>query len=164
MALTKREKLVLFGLVKWPNLNDTELSERLDLKRPTITSIRKRLHESGYYDFVLIPDLAKIGCELITAFHSDFNPLTDFSIRKKYAILVREHFRDYFFVAGTDKERAMMAASKNFTELREQVEYSERLYWRQGFLTEEGNTYAFFPYALNPAGLPSQIRNQVGPV
>ena len=145
MALTEREKLVLFGLIKWPNLSDTELTEKLDIKRPTITSIRNRLSKEGYFEYIVIPNLAKIGCELITVFHSVFNPLTDFSIRKKYANLVREHFKDYFFVAGTDRERAMMAASRNFTELREQVDYTERVYWSQGFLTDKGSTYAFFP-------------------
>ncbi|MBN2517727.1 MAG: hypothetical protein JXB14_02695 [Candidatus Altiarchaeota archaeon] len=145
MELTEREKLVLFGLVKWPNLNDTELSERIGLNRSTLTSIRMRLTKERYFDSILLPDLAKIGCELIAALHSDYNLLAPFSVRKKTAILVREKFRSYFLAAGVDKERVVIAASRNFTELREQVDYEEAIYWSKGYLTEEGTLYTYFP-------------------
>ena len=44
--LTKKEKLVIYGLVRYPQLTDKELSEKLNLKHSTLTSIRHRLKEN----------------------------------------------------------------------------------------------------------------------
>ena len=45
--LTAKEKLVLFGLVKYPEMTDKELSKKLSLKHSAVTSIRLRLKKNG---------------------------------------------------------------------------------------------------------------------
>ena len=43
IALTDKEKIVLWGLCRYPLLNDEELSSKLNLKRSTLTAIKNRL-------------------------------------------------------------------------------------------------------------------------
>jgi DNA-binding MarR family transcriptional regulator len=145
MALTEKEKLVLYGLVRWPGLNDTGLSGEIDVNRSTVTAIRSRLMKEKYLTELYMPDLQQIGCEILTVIHSDFNPLATFQVRKRYATVIRERFKDYFLGMATDTQRVLVAASQNFTELHKQMAYAEKTYWQHNFLTWVGNVYAFFP-------------------
>ena len=143
--LTKNEKLVLYGLVRWPSLNDRELSKKIGIKRSTVTAIRNKLKREEYFKTTTIPDLKKIGYELITVLHSNYNPLTPFLMREKYADIVKEIFH-YFFLFANDRERVIFSAARNFTETRKEIFDEENIYTEMKFLTEEGNTYAFFPF------------------
>ena len=72
--LNKNEKLVLYGLVKYPLFNDRELAEKIKLKMTTVTAIKNRLKKNGYYYTVRIPVLQNLGCELLMASLLSFNP------------------------------------------------------------------------------------------
>ena len=54
-------------------------------KRPTITAIRNKLEKKRLYEKFIIPDLEKIGCEIILARYGEFNPLTPWIKREKFA-------------------------------------------------------------------------------
>ena len=45
--LTDKEKLVLWGLVEHPELNDVELSKKLEVKRRTFSAIKTKLKNNG---------------------------------------------------------------------------------------------------------------------
>ena len=75
IEFTKKEKLMLYGLVKYPQLTDNELSKKLDLKHSTVTSIRHRLKENEYLRKLIIPKLQSMGCEMLVAIYTNFSPL-----------------------------------------------------------------------------------------
>ena len=45
--LTKKEKQTLYGLVKYPDFSDRELSEKINLNISTITAIKGRLKKKN---------------------------------------------------------------------------------------------------------------------
>ena len=47
--ITEKEKIILYGLVKYPRFTDKQLSEKFNIKHSTVTSIRHRLFEEEYY-------------------------------------------------------------------------------------------------------------------
>ncbi len=47
--LTKNEQKVLYGITKYPQINDSELSDIINVKLSTLTSIKKRLYNQGYF-------------------------------------------------------------------------------------------------------------------
>jgi len=65
VKLTEREKRVFYSLVKWPDINDIELSKKIGIKRPTITAIRNRLLKKKWMTPVNIPNFLGMGCKLI---------------------------------------------------------------------------------------------------
>ena len=73
--LTNKEKLMLYGLVRYPGLTDKKLSEKLNLKHSTVTSIRHRLRKNKYFRTLKIPMLQNMGCEMLVAIYSSFSPL-----------------------------------------------------------------------------------------
>jgi PAS domain S-box-containing protein len=73
LDLTDKERLVFYALVACPGMNDRELAEKTKLKRSTVTSIKNRLKEEKLYQEINLPDLATLGCGLMTAIYGKFN-------------------------------------------------------------------------------------------
>jgi len=71
VRLTEKEKLVLFGIVRYPDLNDRELAEHLDMNLPTITAIRNRLLRKGLIRPYRVPNIMSFPIELL-AFEFSF--------------------------------------------------------------------------------------------
>ena len=63
--LTHNEKIVFYGLIKYPLLNDRELSETLGIKRSTVTAIKNKLIREKYFMTRAVPDFRLFGCENI---------------------------------------------------------------------------------------------------
>ena len=72
-TLTENEKQVLYGLVRYPLLNNRELSEVLGLKQSTVTVIHRKLKERGYVKTVRIPLLQEFGCEVLAVTYGTFS-------------------------------------------------------------------------------------------
>jgi len=64
--LTLKEKATLYGMTRFPGYNDRELSEVLNEKMSTVTSIRRRLKERGVCFKAMVPSFRALGCEVIS--------------------------------------------------------------------------------------------------
>ena len=73
LDLTEKERLVFYALVACPDMNDRELAEQTGLKRSTVTAIKNRLKEEKLYEEINMPDIATLGCGLMTAIYGKFN-------------------------------------------------------------------------------------------
>ena len=98
--LTTKEKLMLYGLVKYPQLTDKELSEKLDLKHSTVTAIRHRLKENEYLRKLTIPKLQSMGCEMLVVIYTNFSPLIPLLERIEITGETIEVFPEIFFSVG----------------------------------------------------------------
>jgi len=145
--LTGKEKLVLYSLVRWPTLNDIELSKKIPIKRPTITAIRNKLRKEGIYRDIIVPNLEMLGCEILTVRYGGFNPTTTYEDRKKYSSVNR--FPEVFFKKSCDSQRIALSAAKNFTEVMEYIEYSNIIYDKHNLLGESGLKHVLFPLKLS---------------
>ena len=67
--LSRKEKLVLYGLVKYPAHNDKNLRTILGISRQTISSVRKRFRRDGIITKRYIPDIVKIGFDVLVFTH-----------------------------------------------------------------------------------------------
>ncbi|MFH1223024.1 MAG: Lrp/AsnC family transcriptional regulator [Pseudomonadota bacterium] len=147
IKLTDKDKLVFYALTKWPQLNDIQLSQKIGIKRSTIAAIRNKLEKNKLYNTINVPDLERIGCELLTVRYGSFNPLCTYLMREKYSSTYK--FPEVFFKRSTDRQRIALNAAKNFTEVKEYIDYSNRIYGEQGFLTDEGIVHVFFPFKIS---------------
>ena len=118
LKLTDREKIVLYGLIRYQELNDIELEEKINIKRPTITAIRNRLEKQKIYTTKKILDLRRLGCEIINITHTEYNPITPYKTRKTR----KKENPNEFFEIQTQTEKLTISAEKNYTETRKKVE------------------------------------------
>ncbi len=63
--LSYNEKIILYSLVKYPDLTNSEISARTGLSKPTIGKIKEKLINEGFIKVVNIPDIRKLGCKLL---------------------------------------------------------------------------------------------------
>lgn len=132
--LTQKEKLCFYGLVRWPNATDKELSKKLKLPLSTITTIRNKLKKQGYYQTFRIPDFRALGCELINIGMGVLKPQATFEKRSKikdYNSIIT--MPEIIFMNSTDKEILTIQAIENFTRFNEIQEMSVERFKNLGF-------------------------------
>ncbi|MDD5111218.1 MAG: hypothetical protein PHG85_01580 [Candidatus Altiarchaeota archaeon] len=147
VRLTEKDKLVFYALTRWPELNDTELSDKTGIKRSTITAIKNKLEKNDFYTTIKVPDLEKLGCELLTVRYGSFNPMSTYELRQKYSST--QKFPEVIFKRTTDRQRIALNAAKNFTEVKKYIDYSNKVYGEEGFLTDEGIIHVLFPLRVS---------------
>lgn len=74
VKLKKREKVVFYALVKYPEASTGEIAEKTGLSRHTITNNMKKLEEKNLFKTIAIPNLVKLGFEILCFCHTKFKP------------------------------------------------------------------------------------------
>ncbi|GEM_PF-2188428 len=70
--LTEKEKIVFYNLIVHPDWNDRMISDSTGIKLSTVTAIRRRLKDRGFFSVHRIPNLKKLGVEIIAFIHQHF--------------------------------------------------------------------------------------------
>lgn len=70
------EMLVMLGLTEDADRTDSEIADIFNLKKGTVSSVRRRLLDAGAIQYVNVPSLNKLGCELIGAHIGSTEPST----------------------------------------------------------------------------------------
>lgn len=145
-GLTKNERTVLYGLTKYPNLNDRGLSDRTGVKHSTITAIRRRLHQEGYFRTVRIPAVSKLGYELAVVGYGRYNPSANGELRKRFLdTLKRENKGLYYFLTSPDFF-LFISASKNYTSFRRWAEKLEFEFSDTNLFCNSTKTWVVLPF------------------
>jgi DNA-binding Lrp family transcriptional regulator len=116
VELTQKEKIVLKGLVTNPGVADSHLAEIVDVSRQAIADMRRRFCDEGIVKNIRVPDLQKIGCELVTLTHCQFNPRSQFSERRDGVRLMLKVSPHLFAVSG-NFENIMMHSHESYSHL-----------------------------------------------
>jgi len=112
-TLTNKEKTTLYGLVRYPDLNDRALADVLDEKMSTVTSIRRRLHERGFVNKVRIPQFHNLGCEVMCIAHGSFRPVASYG--NVVLAKTEETVPATYFGISNPYHFVMLGAAKNYT-------------------------------------------------
>jgi DNA-binding MarR family transcriptional regulator len=145
--LNRNEKLVLYGLIKYPLYNDRELSEKIKLKMTTVTAIKNRLKKNGYYYTVRIPVLQNLGCELLMTSMLGFNPLTSERERMKaHDDALGENVPEIMFSLVESDQGFCLGIGKNYSEIHNAIENMERVYRESDIIDSSQPNYYIFPF------------------
>jgi len=147
--LTKKEKLMLYGLVKYPQLTDKQLSEKLDLKHSTVTSIRHRLKENEYLRKLIIPKLQSKGCEMLVVIYTNFSPLIPLEERVEITGKAIEVFDEIFFSIGEQDKGFSLSFSKDYATIGRINDIRTQTFGGRGLLEEEYPNMVIFPFEIS---------------
>jgi PAS domain S-box-containing protein len=121
--LTDREKVVLWGLCRYPLLNDGVLSEKLKIRRSTLTAIKNRLKERGLFNFYYIPNFNKLGCQFFSFVDGSVGKFSkdgvfDLNFAKSIPEIVLCNFQDkkFFGVLVSDRYVLLKKFLNDFVE------------------------------------------------
>jgi len=66
--LTNKQKIALWGLIKYPSMNDRETADKIKMKLSTLTTIRYKMIDEGYYKTVNVPLVNRMNFEICAFF------------------------------------------------------------------------------------------------
>jgi len=147
--LTKNEKLALYGSVKYPNITDKKLSEKLDLKQSTLTSIRHRLRENEYFRTLALPSLQNLGGKMLAVTYTNFSPLIPLSERVKITGETIEVFEEIFFSVGELDKGFSLSISKDYATVGKINDIRTQTFGGRGLLEEKYPNMVIFPFKIS---------------
>ncbi|MFQ6107610.1 MAG: hypothetical protein ACE5QF_08530 [Thermoplasmata archaeon] len=145
--LLESEKKVLCGIVRYPHLSDRELSRKLDMKKTTVTAIRRRLERDENLKSVKIPSFEKLGFEMLVVAFGTLSSIPPFDekISLTKPIVDRPEF---IFALVEPRQDMFIQVSKNYTEAMANIQALEEKYREKDYL--EGSFHvALFPFDLS---------------
>lgn len=149
MNLTEYEKKVLYGIIKYPNANDREIGEIVQVKHSTVAAIRKRLKKEGYYKTIAVPMLQNMGAELMVFTQAKFNPVIPLSKRIEITEKKIEAFDEIVFSIGEEDKGFSIGFSKNYTDIARINDIRTRTFGELGLLEKEYPDMTVFPFRMS---------------
>ena len=147
--LTKKEQKVLYGITKYPQINDSELSDIINVKLSTLTTIKKRLYNQGYYRMLTVPLLNRLGAELLAVIYTTFNPVIPLEERVKKTKSTIEVFEEIFFSVGEQEKGFSISLSKNYTNIGKINEIRTETFGKVGLLENDYPNEIIFPFQIS---------------
>ncbi len=144
--LTKNEKKVLYGITRYPALNDSDLSRVINVKLSTLTSIKRRLSTEGYYRSLMVPLVNRLGCELLAIIYMQFNPVIPLRERVETTKRTIEVFDEIFFSVGEEEKGFSISLSQNYTNIGRINEIRTETFGKLGLLEKEYPHEVIFPF------------------
>ena len=145
-TLTRNEKKVLYGITRYPTITDSDLADIIDVKLSTLTSIKRRLADNGYYRTLMIPLVNRLGCELLAVIYMQFNPVIPLRERVETTKKTIEVFDEIFFSVGEEEKGFSMSLSQNYTNIGRINEIRTETFGRLGLLEKEYPHEVIFPF------------------
>ncbi len=149
LELTSKEKLMLFGLIKNPDLTDKQLAEQLNLKHSTVTSIRHRLRENDYFRKLIIPRLQNLGCKMLVVIYTNFSPLIPLLERVEITGKTIEVFDEIFFSVGEQDKGFSLSLSRDYATIGKINDIRTETFGSRGLLEEEYPNMVVFPFEIS---------------
>lgn len=146
MNLTKKERNTFYGLVSFPSLNDRSLAEVLGEKMSTVTSIRRRLRDRGFYHKIRVPRFRSLSCEILCIVHGSFKPVAPQG--SDALCKVSEKIPISFFGMCNPYHFIILGVARSYTEAR--ITY-DNYYTNPKFLKavdEKDLTFSYLPYEM----------------
>jgi DNA-binding MarR family transcriptional regulator len=144
--LSDNETRTLLGLVKYPTLNDRQLSERIGIKMSTVTAIKNRLKDLGFFITVRVPNLQNLGAEILSVTYAHTDP----AIPEKTQVDVGRHlfegFDELFYIGAGPRYRFSMSMHRNYSSACRVVDGVFDLYSRNGLLIPGVQKVVHFPF------------------
>jgi hypothetical protein len=144
--LKENEQKVLYGLIAYPHLNDSQLSKKISIKLSTFTSVKRRLQQQNLFMQKKVPLLNRLGSEMLAVIHSEFNPIIPLKKRIEKAKESIEIYDEIFYSIGVQEKGFSISISKNYTNISKINDIRRELFGKLGLLEKEYPTEIIFPY------------------
>lgn len=123
VSLTPTEKRVFLGLVKYPELADKTLAEKIKVSRQAVSKMRKRFEGDGLLKTAIIPNLEMLGLGMLIFTHYTINPKMASSFDDK-ALSGKDGLPSFFAVSSPYEFFGLSA----FTSYQEFERVSEKYF------------------------------------
>ncbi|MCK5560827.1 MAG: hypothetical protein KAJ51_09555, partial [Thermoplasmata archaeon] len=114
--MTQKEELVLYGIIKFPNLNDRELADKIDVNASTIATIRNKLKSSDYYNIIRVPILQNLDYSSIIVSYDRISFLAPTTSPFRIIENISNKITNYFYMVSINDAWLGLAFAKDIVE------------------------------------------------
>jgi DNA-binding Lrp family transcriptional regulator len=82
LKLTSKERLVLYGLARYPGLSDIDLASKIGVDRSTIFKSKRKFREWQLIKLLNVPSGEAVDAEILTSVFVKYKPTAPFEARK----------------------------------------------------------------------------------
>lgn len=147
LKLTSKEKLVLYGLARYPGLSDIDLASKIGVDRSTIFKSKRKFREWDMVQLLNVPSGVGVGAEMMTAVFARYKPNAPVEARKN-----KSGFKEWVdhphcvFHSATDSDSVSMVYSQSFTDFKRVFDPVMDDYRDAGFVEDIGCYH--YPFSL----------------
>ena len=119
LGLKDIELKLIAELMKNSRRSDRELAKAIGISQPTVSRIRVRLEKQGIIDYSAVPDLAKLGFEIIavTLGKRDYKKQPEVNVQKARDYVKR--YPNVIFTAsgsGLGRDRILISVHRDYSD------------------------------------------------
>lgn len=113
------ELKLIAELIKNSRRSDRELAKAIGISQPTVSRIRVRLEKQGFIDYSAVPDMAKLGFEIIsvTLGKRDYKKQPEVNVLKARDFVKK--YSNIIFVAsgsGLGRDRILISIHRDYSD------------------------------------------------
>lgn len=140
VKLTRAEKKVLVGLVKYPEESDTLIANNIEVSRNTVANAKRKFLQSNICFPRVVPNFMKLGLNTLQLTYRKFNTKLTSAQREEAVEKVRELYAPFFYVSN-DIEGFFISVHTSEDELKKVNEEMSTYYQQMDYLLEEPVSY-----------------------
>lgn len=137
--LSRKETEVLKGLVRFPELSDKGLAQKVKVSRQAVSKMRREFEEDGVLRTVRIPGLRALGFEIYVTTFAHFTPSANVKVRSE-AIEKILRLTPTFFLATSDMDAVLLGAARSYEQFSTLRATISKYHEERGFLLGDPNT------------------------
>ncbi len=144
---TDKEKIVFYGIIKNPGINDNALAKIIDINPSTIATIRNKLKRQNYFQIIRIPYLQNCGFELLNV---SYDRIYSPNLSQSPNVILGNIYKripNIFFLLSAPDSWIALSFFKNYLSLKRVNEVS-RYNKYQFELQEDTEKQIIFPFGL----------------
>ena len=115
VRLSRKEKKVLYGLVKYPEEADSTVADRFGVSRQAVSNIKKRFVNEDLISTQRVLNFEHMGCHLLAFSYTYFGPKTPLETRRSGIEYVKSVVPGFMGISN-NFESILFAATKGYPE------------------------------------------------
>lgn len=148
-SLTKNEKAILYGLTRYPRLNNRELAEHLEINESTMSTVKKRLEQRNLISTIRVPNLQALGCEILVTVFGKIIPVRDATERVNRIRRALLDVDEIIYGKSDSNYLFFLLFAKNYTDACRALSALTRIYSSEGLIDSTDLKTTFFPLELS---------------
>ena len=148
LKLTSKERLVLYGLARYPGFSDIDLASNIGVDRSTIFKSKRKFRDWKLIKLLNVPSGEAVGAEILTSVFVKYSPTAPFEVRKGSQSY--QNWIDYPNCVqhiATDTDSVSTFFSKSLTDFRVNFDPIIDEYYRNDFV--EAIHYFHYPFQVS---------------
>jgi len=143
------EMLVILALTEDANRTDAEVADIYNLKKGTVSSVRRRLLDAGAINYTYVPAFNRLGCEMIGFHYGSSNPAIGSDMKANHYMEFCNSTPQVFFSIIGGGSVVMFTALRNATEYEAFLQRHNLFFTGPKTSTKARLSSVLFPYALS---------------